>query len=354
MSIAPHKDRRARFRSSLGLVRGHGCLDAGGLLLLARPEGASCVHRDPPRGPAPLPLEMPGVVDAALEAAESPVRWVVVGADGDPLLTRGAWGDAMLAAAARVVEHGVGLWLVTRGAPLDGAWSRLLRQAAAAGGARLELGLFSLDPSLTALYEPGAADPDDRLLAARRALSAGVHVRARVSPLLPWICDTPDVFETISARLSQAGIREVHTTYLYLDGGDQRRLGKLPPAHRALLRSLLRESPHREGEAWLLPRGLRAEGYRRFARAAARHGLSVHVCRSANPDLEVATRCFVPSKPRGLRPAVRPKVIEIAPSRVKREDEGARDVARPARPPRRRTRRPRHRAGSGQLDLFEE
>ncbi|MDF1562941.1 MAG: hypothetical protein P1V51_07845 [Deltaproteobacteria bacterium] len=338
MSHPARHDHEDAYRPGLILAPGHGCLSSEGRWVLSRPGPISCVRSDAPRGAAPLPMEMAAMVDAALDAAPLPPRWVVVGADGDPLLTGGGWGEAMLAAAVHVVERGVGLWVATRGAPSQGAWATLLEHAAGAGGARLELGLFSLDPSLASLYEPGAPSPADRLAAARRLAGVGVTLSARVSPLLPWICDTPEVLEEVTAHLAKIGIDQVHTSYLHLDAGGQGRLGRLPPAHRALLRGLLRESPHREGEAWLLPAGLRAEGYRRFHRAAARHGVTVRVCRSANPDLEGATRCFAtepeqrasaaPSSLRPSRPAPRPASSPVVRERrALRPDEDAEDAA---------------------------
>ncbi len=299
-----HQD--ASFRPGLTLGPGHGCLSSEGRWVLARPGPLGCVRTEVPRGASPLPMEMAAMVDRALDASPVLPHWVVVGADGDPLLTGGGWGEAMLAAAVQVVERGVGLWVATRGAPRDGAWATLLQHAATAGGARLELGLFSLDPTLASLYEPGAPDPKDRLDAARRLGLEGVALSARVSPLLPWICDTPEVLEEVAMHLAKIGITELHTSYLHLDATGQRRLGRLPPAHRALLRGLLRESPHREGEAWLLPAGLRAEGYRRFHRAAARHGVTIRICRTANPDIQGASGCFASDLDRRDEGIVRP------------------------------------------------
>lgn len=334
------------------LTPGTGCLAAPGVWVLSLTGRAvRCIDPAAPAADqrAPSPLAVTAALETALGRMGAAPRQVVIGADVDPLLAGPDWSDAALAAAALLVDRGVGLRLCTRGAPGEGAqgagWERLLRRAAASGGAVFETALFTLDLRLAALYEPGAPAPSARLAAATRLSEAGVVVEARVGPLVPWISDGAAALEGLTRALARAGVRRARAAYLHVDADHPARLGRLPPAQRALLRGCLGPAPVRPGEARLLPKVLRIQGHQRLDRIAAQAGLAVQVCHESNPDLPGAVPCLsaLPEVPRRDAPAA---------GATARTLEG-RPVAAPAR-----SRRPRHRragtggGASGQLALF--
>ena len=304
MSLPSKKDEHAPSKPSSVLIPGEGCLEAGGVWVLSLTGHAvRCITPDPRPPRPPSPLEAAAAVDEALDELDPTLRpkWVVIGADVDPLTVDAGWHDAVLAASTRLMDRGVGIRLSTRGAPSEGPWAELLRRAAVAGGAVLEVGLFSLDPHLSELYEPGAAKPKARLGAAMDLGARGIRLEGRVHPLLPWITDMADHIETLLRAMSAAGIRKVHTTYLHLDARGHKRLGQLPAAHQALLTGCLRGAPHRAGTEWLLPRTLRIEGYRRFERIAAQAQVEASVCIEVNPDVPGASSCLGPNANGGTR-----------------------------------------------------
>jgi hypothetical protein len=289
------------------LVPAEGCLARPGRWILAVAPAAArrCVPVM-----AGAPASGPSVTDLGprlmrhldrLEASGT-VKEIVLGADVDPLLAPAPVSAALLAAAESIVARGIGLRVCTRGAPeAGGPWARLLMAAAEAGGATLEVALISTDAAISALYEPGAPPPAKRLAAARALAATGVRVEGRLGPLLPWIADTAAHLEEAVHAFHVAGIRRLAATYLQLDADGMRRLRRLPPAHRALLRGCLRSAPRHAGEAHLLPRDLRAQGHARLARIAARFGMIVLACAEANPDLGVAAPCQTADAPRSAR-----------------------------------------------------
>lgn len=293
---------------------GTGCLAAPGVFVLdLTGTPVRCISpAAQPAGVAPSPLTVAAEVDSALAAMRVPPRQVIIGADVDPLVAGDAWDEAAFAAASRLVEHGVGLTLCTRGVPGEGgggrAWDGLLVRAARGGGASLEIALFTLDATLAALYEPEVPAPSHRLLAASRLAGQGVKVEARIHALLPWISDTAAHLETLTQALSRAGVRRLRASYLHIEGHGRRRLSRLPPAHRALLRGCLEGAPARSGEVRLLPRTLRHQGHRRLVRIAAEVGIVATTCHESNPDLAEACRCLSG----GARPVAAASMAETA------------------------------------------
>jgi DNA repair photolyase len=153
-----------------------------------------------------------------------------------------------------------------------------------------EIGMSSVDKGFLGIYEPGAAPVEQRLANIRELLGAGVSVRARVDPLIPFISDTADDLGRLFSALAGAGVRRASASYLFLRPNIERKLlNSLPRAHGALLLGCFSGrvlEPLGEGQARYLPEELRRRGYLRAAAAARNHGIELNVCGCKNPDLD--------------------------------------------------------------------
>ncbi len=371
-----------RPRAPSVLVPADGCLAGAGRWLLLLGSGASrCVEPLPWRRGSPegWPEDLPGLVAQALTELdrssrareemtseirksffrESLPKEVVIGADVDPLAIDDSRSLAVLHAAEHILNAGIAIRLCTRGAPHpDSPFGRLLATAASSGKGTLEVAMVSIDPSIARWYEPAAPAPGERLLAASRLKAAGVNVEGRLGPMLPWIADTTAHLEEAVAAFRDAGIRRVRAAYLQLDQYGTKRLRRLPPAHRALLKGCFRGRPRYDGEALLLPRDLRSKGYARLTRIAARAEITVIVCKEANPDISFATACLSEHRGRGRAEHDLPGSSRSPRARVDKSravaERGAsgkavllgRLISQPTRRGRRRV------LGGRQLDLF--
>ncbi len=156
------------------------------------------------------------------------------------------------------------------------------------GKVHAEVSLFTMNPDLAALYEPGAENPQQRLETIRRLLEWGVTVRARIEPLLPFISDTVAHLEDLVRHLRSTGVEQAVTSYLVLQPRvlDQLK-GTIPSAHFHMIKGSFK------GQAWrkvgihqmtkLLPERNRSQGYQRLANIATKAGLDLNVCACQNP-----------------------------------------------------------------------
>ena len=166
------------------------------------------------------------------------------------------------------------------------------------GKVHAEVSMFTMDPDLAALYEPGAATPQQRLETIRRLREWGVAVRARIEPLIPFISDTAAHLEDLVRHLRSAGVEKAVASYLVLQPRTLDQLkGTIPPAHFHLIKGNFK------GLVWrkvgihqttkLLPARNREQGYKRLANIATKAGMDLTVCACQNPAR--GTPCYSPA-----------------------------------------------------------
>ena len=154
------------------------------------------------------------------------------------------------------------------------------------------IGLITLDSSIAAAFEPGAAKPETRLVQAAGLIGAGIPVEARLDPILPGVTDGPDCLNRVCDALARIGVCTIAASVLFLR-----------PAVVASLRrniqdkSILQRLLDRFANA--APLAIHAENSRvraistadrveimeRLRNIAAANGLKVLVCACKNPDI---------------------------------------------------------------------
>ncbi len=79
-----------------------------------------------------------------------------------------------------------------------------------------QVGITTLDPSLSTTIEPGTAPPDQRLETMRRLRDIGVQTTARLDPLIPDVTDRRSNVEPLLASLRRVGVRFAAGSYLFV------------------------------------------------------------------------------------------------------------------------------------------
>ncbi len=79
-----------------------------------------------------------------------------------------------------------------------------------------QVGITTLDPTLSTTIEPGAAPPDQRLETMRRLSEIGVQTTARLDPLIPDVTDARSNIEPLLASLRRVGVRFAAASYLFV------------------------------------------------------------------------------------------------------------------------------------------
>lgn len=167
-----------------------------------------------------------------------------------PILTRGRFPFRILTKSA----------LVTR--DID-----LIRTAP---GGSVSFTITTLDDRVQAVFEPGAARPEARLLALTECIQAGIETGAFLGPLLPGLSDTAGQLHAIMHRLARTGVRRVLVDRLNYLGAkwpfiQPRLLAQFPHAVPAF------EAARRD------PAGYAARLRTAVAQAAAEHNLPCEV-----------------------------------------------------------------------------
>nr|MDO8112548.1 hypothetical protein [Candidatus Sigynarchaeota archaeon] len=159
------------------------------------------------------------------------------------------------------------------------------RDAELLGKAVVEISINTLDTSISTKFEPGAPPPERRLAAIRALTGKGVHVVARIDPIIPLHCNEENVSALLEA-LAHAGVGHVIAKFLQLTSGNFDRIKAIDPA----LADLYQQHGVLQGRYRYLPREMR-EGLMTFLRKKCDDaGVKMSVCRE--PDL-----CFLSSAP---------------------------------------------------------
>lgn len=208
--------------------------------------------------------------------------------------------EAVLEASYRttrvLLEAGVGVEFVTKGA-VPGRFLDLFSRHP--GRVSAQVGVTTLDDSLRAALEPGAAPVGERLLNISRLKDAGVSVAVRADPLIYGVTDGDSGLAALMAACRERAVTDVAASYLFLRPAVTAGL-KRHVADRELLQRIL--APYAEGQRFqlrggaggglALPQPIRRAGFTRLRQLAAKHGVHVHLCGCKNPDL-TAERCHL-------------------------------------------------------------
>ncbi len=188
-----------------------------------------------------------------------------------------------------LLESNIGVAFVTKGR-VPGRHRELL--AAHAPLVQGRIGLITLDSSIAAAFEPGAAAPETRLAQAAELIGVNIPVEARLDPILPGVTDGPDCLETLCDALAGVGVRAIAASVLFLRPavvGSLRRNVQDKSILQRLLDRFADAAPlaiHAENSrVRALSTSDRVEIMDRLRNIADRRGLKVLVCACKNPDI---------------------------------------------------------------------
>ncbi|MGB2938468.1 MAG: radical SAM protein [Phycisphaerae bacterium] len=186
-------------------------------------------------------------------------------------------------------EAGVGVEFVTKGA-VPGRFLGLFSRHP--GRVSAQVGVTTLDDSLRAALEPGAAPVGERLLNISRLTDAGVSVAVRADPLIYGVTDGDSGLAALMAACRERGVTDVAASYLFLRPAITAGL-KRHVVDRELLERIL--APYRHparvrlrggaGRVAALPLAVRSAAYDRLRALAEACGMTLRVCGCKNPDL---------------------------------------------------------------------
>jgi len=197
---------------------------------------------------------------------------------------------------AAILGAGVGVEFVTKGAVPDRFLELFGRHP---GRVSAQVGLTTLDDSLRATLEPGAAPVGERLANVSCLKEAGVSVAVRADPLIHGVTDSEGGLVALMAACRERGASDVAASYLFLRPAVTASL-KRHVTDRALLERIL--APYAQGCRFALrggaggglalPEAVRSAAYERLVRLGVEYGLQVHVCGCKNPDV-ASGRCHL-------------------------------------------------------------
>jgi DNA repair photolyase len=166
------------------------------------------------------------------------------------------------------------------------------------------IGLVSTSPRYRNVFEPFAASGDERLKNIDRLKAAGVDVKVRIDPIIPFYTDDESSIERLYESLAARDVRKVTLSYLHLRPAILHQLEReLPIREFQVLRSCFETQPWTvvgaSTRSKLVPARLRQRGYERFSDLAKAFGLRTLICSCKNPDMP-AQRCSTGTSARKL------------------------------------------------------
>ncbi|MFM7539437.1 MAG: hypothetical protein ACKO9Z_07235 [Planctomycetota bacterium] len=245
----------------------------------------------------------PARLEMELERMPIPPRSVFLSPLSDPFHgPEEAQSDAVLCTEL-LARRGITTWIRTRGRIACRLRDRL---AALGDGVRLTVPLSTTTTSLVRQLEPGTTAPMARLRQVDRLKLAGVPTLVSLDPLVMGIHDRQERLIPLLKALVERGIQQVTAGYLALPEGCRARLvGLLGTEEANRILGEYRFGPVTAlpsgAVARLLPRAVRQRAYARLAGLGAGEGISVHVCRWANPDFTEKPQHEPAERPRSLR-----------------------------------------------------
>ena len=186
-------------------------------------------------------------------------------------------------------RSGIGVIFLTKG-KIPKRHMELLK--ANASRVRAQIGILTLDRRLLRVVEPHCASPKTRLDQMRQLVEAGVETAARLDPMLPGLTDDPDSLHALCAAVSEAGVKEISASTLFLRpaviGSLRRRIGRSKTLGRLLDgfdQGKWLKVFRKQGSILALPAARRRKIFDWLTAIARQYGIAVHVCGCKNPDI---------------------------------------------------------------------
>ena len=155
----------------------------------------------------------------------------------------------------------------------------------------VQIGLVSLSPHYTSIFEPQVPSPEERLRNIENLVSIGITPLVRIDPIVPFLTDNTRELERLFEKLHLSGVKTVSLSYLHLRPAIARQLSReLPVTTYKLIESLFATQHWRavgtSTKSKLVPAPFRQKGYQRITEIAKTYGIKTLVCRCKNPDIE--------------------------------------------------------------------
>lgn len=158
------------------------------------------------------------------------------------------------------------------------------------------IGINSLSPGYQIKFEPNAATPEERLENIRRLQKAQIATDVRIDPIIPFVTDQKDDFDTLFRGLAELGIERASASYLHLRPAILNQLRReLDPFNLRLIEGMFMgrqwETVGSSTMSKMIPKELRLRGYLRAEESAERYSIKLSICSCKNPDIpgEVCT-----------------------------------------------------------------
>ena len=152
------------------------------------------------------------------------------------------------------------------------------------------IGMVSLSEEYQRRFEPYAATPAERLKNIESLQKIGIVPEVRIDPIVPFVTDSQDDFDTLFKELKALGVMRGSMSYLHLRPAIEDQLEmELDALNLRLVKGLFAGGNWRtvgsSTRSKLVPRGLREKGYERAKEAAQKYGLELTICSCKNPDM---------------------------------------------------------------------
>ena len=155
--------------------------------------------------------------------------------------------------------------------------------------AAVSVTITTLNKELSEKLEPGAPNPERRLIAIRKLTESGVPVSLRLDPIIPFLNE--DEIDPIVKAAASCGVKQVTSSTFKPRPDGWRRMQMVFPEQATKMAPLYFEQGKKHHNSWYLPKGLRLELMKRVREACDREGLSFASCREGLRELTTAKTC---------------------------------------------------------------
>ena len=179
--------------------------------------------------------------------------------------------------------------MLTKGTIPERHMNRLFKDAA---NVRIQIGMITLEPGISGLFEPRAATPQIRLAQLRRFVEAGIAVQVRLDPIIPAVTDDEAALEHLLSEVAATGVKDIAASTLFLRPAVKGALCRWLPDEQMARRIF--KAYERSGRMAIhannstvvaLPESHRRRSYDLVTTLAERLGLKVRICACKNPDM---------------------------------------------------------------------
>ena len=297
-----------KFKKKTALTRGtFGCLKGHYSLNVTIGCSFSCVYcyaraypQTPPKGEVQLFANLPLLLKNLLDnlRRRSPIDYVIFNTASDCFQPHPDILKVTHEVMELLLSRGVTISLLTKGV-IPIRFIKLFKQYPKQLHA--QIGLVTLSPKYTSIFEPHVPSPEERLMNIENLLSIDINPIVRMDPIIPFLTDNTQELERFFKRLQFFGIKTVSLSYLHLRPAIAHQLSKeLPTTSYKLIESLYATQRWREvgtsTKSKLIPAPVRKKGYKRITEIAKAYDINTLICCCKNPDIE-AQICLPATNP---------------------------------------------------------